>query len=118
MENTIVEKAKVIDSNNCDNVGYKIVETKHNRYMVYENIRKEAGEFDAKYHCSICDPDNKKFHPKLLKIITEDSKFILVCRSCICNMEEVLKAAQAYDCKHQIRDDNNIKQRRMINAEP
>lgn len=102
-KNTLVKPAKVIDANDCGNVGYKIVETEHNRYIVYENIRQNAGEFDAMYHCSICDPNKEKFHPKLLKIQTGGEDYLLVCRSCVCNMEEVLKAAQYYDCELQER---------------
>jgi hypothetical protein len=104
MENTLVKPAKVIDSNNCGNVGYKIVETEHNRYMVYENIRHEEGDFNSLYYCSICDPNKEKFRPKLIKLqIGGEGAYLLVCRSCICNMEEVLKAAQYFDCEFQER---------------
>ena len=91
----MVKKAHVVAETIEESRGIKTVITDHKTYTIYENIRKEAGDFSAYYFCSICDLDHNKFHPKLLRLPGSD---LLACRSCVCNMEEALKAAQLYDC--------------------
>lgn len=65
-------------------------------YKVYGTIRKEPNNFDAIYHCKLCDIERKKYVPKVIRI---PGTSILVCSSCIQTMAEVLSESTYADCK-------------------
>jgi hypothetical protein len=72
----------------------KAVKIEDKYWSVYNNTRHEEGDFKAQFHCAICDPEGKKFYPKLIKV---DS--FLVCGHCVMNMTKALNKATISDCK-------------------
>lgn len=72
----------------------KLVKVEGHTYKVYQNDRTGPGDFESRWFCDICDPLGKKYNSKLIEL--PESK-LRVCRSCICNMEQVLMAAEDYD---------------------
>lgn len=93
----MIVKAKVKESRLTMN-GRSSIQLIYNNdflYTVLGNVRTEEGDFEAYYHCSFCDMKAKKYTPKLL-VIPDTGKRI--CRDCLCNFEEVIKAATLDDC--------------------
>lgn len=70
-------------------------------FKVLGTHRTEPNIFEAKNHCDLCDPQKKKYVPKVVVIPGTRTK---ACSSCLCTMSEVLAAATWEDCKKSERD--------------
>ena len=76
-------------------INVKMIKVNELKHFVLENVRTEPGDFDSKYHCDLCDPNKQIYTPTLIKL--PGSK-LRVCRDCICNMEEAMKASTLQTC--------------------
>ena len=74
-----------------------IIKLKKNTFTVYGNKRVEANNFNSFYHCDLCDPEKKKFIPKVIEIPgIPDFK---ICLGCIVDMEKAINTSTLEDCK-------------------
>jgi hypothetical protein len=78
-----------------DKINVKLVKTNELKFAILENVRTEPGDFESKYHCNLCDPNKERYTPTLIKL---PGSHLRVCRDCICNMEEAMKAATLQTC--------------------
>lgn len=86
---------------NVDEIYHKRDNLKHvikingTKYEVFGNRRTE--DFHSFYHCEICDPDLKRFIPRVVKIPGEHD--LLICLNCLNNMVKAIETSITYECK-------------------
>lgn len=76
------------------NVEQQKIKIEETNWNIFSNIRHDAGDFYTTYHCAFCDPEGKKFYPKLILVGTH-----LACGHCVMNMTKAINESTLIDCR-------------------